>query len=69
MYIDKLDCRIDEGSYKRMRVQWRDEQVRYERDIERHRVRPTIRTWTKISKSSIWRRILSLILTFLPDAS
>lgn len=37
MYIDKLDGRINEGFYKRMRTQWRDEQERCERDIERHR--------------------------------
>jgi site-specific DNA recombinase len=37
MYIDKLDGRIDEGFYKRMRGQWRDEQERCERDVERHR--------------------------------
>lgn len=37
MYVDKLDGRIDEGFYKRMRAQWRDEQDRCERDIERHR--------------------------------
>lgn len=37
MYVDKLDGRIDEGFYKRMRAQWRDEQERRERDIERHR--------------------------------
>ena len=37
MYVDKLDGRIDEGFYKRMRRQWRDEQERCERDIERHR--------------------------------
>ena len=36
MYVDKLDGRIDEGFYKRMRAQWRDEQERCERDIERH---------------------------------
>jgi len=37
MYVDKLDGRIDEGFYKRTRAQWRDEQERCERDIERHR--------------------------------
>ncbi len=37
MYVDKLDGRIEEGFYKRMRAQWRDEQERCERDMERHR--------------------------------
>ncbi len=37
MYVDRLDGRIDEGFYKRTRAQWRDEQERRERDIERHR--------------------------------
>lgn len=37
MYVDKLDGRIEEDFYKRMRSQWRDEQERCERDIERHR--------------------------------
>jgi site-specific DNA recombinase len=37
MYIDKLDGRIDDSFYRRMRGQWRDEQERCERDIERHR--------------------------------
>ncbi len=37
MYVDKLDGRIEEGFYKHMRAQWRDEQERCERDIERHR--------------------------------
>ncbi len=37
MYVDKLDGWIEEGFYKRMRAQWRDEQERCERDMERHR--------------------------------
>ena len=37
MYVDKLDGRVDDGFYRRMRAQWRDEQERCERDIERHR--------------------------------
>jgi hypothetical protein len=37
MYLDKLDGRIDEGFYRRTRMQWREEQERCERDIERHR--------------------------------
>jgi site-specific DNA recombinase len=37
MYIDKLDGKIDDDFYRRMRAQWRDEQERCERDIERHR--------------------------------
>jgi site-specific DNA recombinase len=36
MYVDKLD-RVDDSFYRRMRGQWRDEQERCERDIERHR--------------------------------
>ena len=37
MYVDKLDGRVDDSFYRRMRTQWRDEQERCERDIERHR--------------------------------
>jgi len=37
MYVDKLDGRVEERFYKRMRAQWRDEQERCEHDIERHR--------------------------------
>ena len=37
MYIDKLDGRVDDSFYRRMRLQWREEQERCERDIERHR--------------------------------
>ena len=36
MYIDKLDGRVSEEFYDRMRSQWRDEQARCARDIERH---------------------------------
>lgn len=36
MYIDKLDGRVSEEFYDRMRAQWRDEQARCARDIERH---------------------------------
>ncbi len=37
MYVDRLDGKIEEDFYRRMRTQWRDEQERCERDIERHR--------------------------------
>jgi site-specific DNA recombinase len=37
MYIDKLDGKIDDDFYRRMRAQWRDEQERCEREIERQR--------------------------------
>lgn len=37
LYVDKLDGTIEEDFYRRMRAQWRDEQERCERDIERHR--------------------------------
>ena len=36
MYVDKLDGRIDAGFFDRMAAQWRDEQARCLRDIERH---------------------------------
>lgn len=36
MYIDKLDGRVSEEFYDRMRAQWRDEQARCASDIERH---------------------------------
>ncbi len=36
MYIDKLDGRVSEEFYDRMRTQWRDEQARCAKDIERH---------------------------------
>lgn len=36
MYIDKLDGRIDAAFFDRMAAQWRDEQARCLRDIERH---------------------------------
>lgn len=35
MYVDKLDGHIEEGFYRRMQVQWRDERDRCLRDIER----------------------------------
>ncbi|PWB81809.1 MAG: recombinase family protein [Methylocystaceae bacterium] len=37
MYLDKLDGRIDAGFYDRMSAQWRVEQSRLMRNIERHR--------------------------------
>ena len=36
MYVDKLDGRIDAAFFDRMAAQWRDEQARCLRDIERH---------------------------------
>jgi site-specific DNA recombinase len=36
MYVDKLDGRIDAAFFDRMAAQWRDEQGRCLRDIERH---------------------------------
>ena len=36
MYIDKLDGKIGGEFYDRMAGQWREEQVRCLRDIERH---------------------------------
>ena len=36
MYVDKLDGRIDAGFFDRMSAQWRLEQERCLRDIERH---------------------------------
>jgi hypothetical protein len=36
MYVDKLDGRIDKTFYDRMSAQWRTEQTRLLRDIERH---------------------------------
>ena len=36
MYVDKLDSRIDAAFFDRMAAQWRDEQGRCLRDIERH---------------------------------
>jgi len=36
MYLDKLDGRIDSAFYDRMSAQWRVEQTRLLREIERH---------------------------------
>lgn len=36
MYVDKLDGQIDAAFFDRMAAQWRDEQARCLRDIERH---------------------------------
>ena len=36
MYVDKLDGRIDAAFFDRMAAQWRDEQARCLREIERH---------------------------------
>ncbi|MDB5396677.1 MAG: resolvase [Rhodospirillales bacterium] len=36
VYIDKLDCKIDEDFYRRMKFQSRDKQDRCQRDIGRH---------------------------------
>lgn len=36
MYLDKLDGRIDNAFYDRMSAQWRVEQTRLLREIERH---------------------------------
>ncbi|TIP19068.1 MAG: hypothetical protein E5X90_16995 [Mesorhizobium sp.] len=36
MYLDKLDGRIDNTFYDRMSAQWRTEQTRLLREIERH---------------------------------
>ncbi|WP_245442345.1 hypothetical protein [Mesorhizobium hawassense] len=36
MYLDKLDDRIDTAFYDRMSAQWRTEQTRLLREIERH---------------------------------
>jgi site-specific DNA recombinase len=36
LYIDKLDGSIDADFYQRMKFQWRDEQDRCQRDIDRH---------------------------------
>ncbi len=36
MYLDKLDRRIDNAFYDRMSAQWRVEQARPLREIERH---------------------------------
>ncbi|CAG0948775.1 hypothetical protein RHIZO_00055 [Rhizobiaceae bacterium] len=36
MYLDKLDGRIDNAFYDRMLAQWRTEQTRLLREIERH---------------------------------
>jgi len=36
MYLDKLDRRIDNAFYDRMSAQWRTEQTRLLREIERH---------------------------------
>ncbi|WP_246684802.1 zinc ribbon domain-containing protein [Mesorhizobium sp. B2-7-1] len=36
MYLDKLDGRIDNAFYDRMSAQWRTEQTRLLREIERH---------------------------------
>jgi hypothetical protein len=36
MYIDKLDGKVDDGFFNRMKMQWGDEQERCQHDIERH---------------------------------
>jgi DNA invertase Pin-like site-specific DNA recombinase len=36
MYVDKLDGTVDSGFFDRMAAQWRDEQARCMKDIERH---------------------------------
>ena len=55
MYVDKLDGRIEEGFHTRTRAQWRDEQERCERDIERHRAADDF-IWIRVSRSSAWAR-------------
>ena len=37
MYVDKLDGLVDAAFYDRMSSQWREEQARCQREIERHR--------------------------------
>jgi len=36
MYVDKLDGLVDTAFYDRMSNQWREEQARCQREIERH---------------------------------
>ena len=36
MYLDKLDGRVDTAFFDRMSAEWREEQNRYLREIERH---------------------------------
>jgi hypothetical protein len=46
MYVDKLDGLVDTAFYERMSNQWREEQSRCQREIERHQkpINPT-RAW------------------------
>ena len=37
MYVDKLDGLVDTAFFERMSNQWREEQARCQREIERHR--------------------------------
>ena len=37
MYVDKLDGLVDTAFYEKMSNQWREEQARCQREIERHR--------------------------------
>ncbi|WP_292569638.1 hypothetical protein [Mesorhizobium sp.] len=45
MYLDKLDGRIDNAFYDRMSAQWRVEQTRLLREIERATVRRRNHIW------------------------
>ena len=54
MYVDKLDGRVDAAFFDRMSAQWREEQNRCLREIERHQTANSP-TWTKASSFSNWR--------------
>ena len=52
MYVDKLDGLVDTAFFERMSNQWREEQNRCQREIERHAERRSDPTWTKASRFS-----------------
>ena len=51
MYVDKLDGLVDTAFYDRMSNQWREEQNRCQREIERHQNADNP-TWTRASRFS-----------------
>ncbi len=51
MYVDKLDGLVDTAFFDRMSNQWREEQNRCQREIERHQ-NADKSYWTKASRFS-----------------
>jgi site-specific DNA recombinase len=71
VYLDKLDGRIDNTFYDRMSAQWRVEQTRLLREIERHteagrsapRTGPQCQPIVRPAGSCRKKRLLNLVLS------